>query len=68
MSEAQHDLRLARVARVAIRLGIALLYSLPGLTIALLAKPLILGDAALMGGLLFAFVAPLIWLMVPRRP
>ncbi len=40
----------------------ALLFALPGIAVTLLAKPLKLGDAALLGGIFIAFAVPILWL------
>jgi hypothetical protein len=40
----------------------AMLFALPGIALALIAKPLLLGDGALLIGLLLAFGAPICWL------
>ncbi len=40
----------------------ALLFALPGIAVTLMAKPLKLGDAALLGGIFFAFAVPILWL------
>lgn len=45
------------------RYGGAVVAVLPGLAVAMLAKPLKLGDWGLLLGLVAAFVAPLAWLL-----
>jgi hypothetical protein len=47
------------------RLLIAVLLAMPGIALAFLAKPLVLGDAVLFIGLLLAFSIPVAWLVAP---
>jgi len=44
------------------RVLIAICLAVPGLIIALVAKPLLLGEAVMFSGLLLAFIAPIAWL------
>ncbi len=44
------------------RIVIASLLSLPGIVVAMLAKPLVLGDGFLLLGLLLAVAVPVYWL------
>jgi hypothetical protein len=47
--------------------GIALLCGSPGIALALLAKPLVLGPAAMFLGLMFALGGPILWLLSHRE-
>lgn len=48
------------------RIAIAVLLALPGIGLAFVAKPLILGEGALLLGVLLAFVVPVWWLLSER--
>jgi hypothetical protein len=45
------------------RMLIAMAFSIPGLLLALAAKPLVLGEGALFMGILFALAGPVVWLV-----
>jgi hypothetical protein len=45
------------------RIAITVLLGLPGIGLAFLAKPLILGESTLLLGILLAFALPLVWLV-----
>jgi hypothetical protein len=49
------------------RWSIAVVAALPGLALAVSAKPFLLGDAALLLGIGLAFGLPLAWLSIPPR-
>lgn len=48
------------------RIAIAVLLALPGIGLAFVAKPLILGEGALLLGVLLVFVVPVWWLLSER--
>jgi hypothetical protein len=47
------------------RVSIAVALSLPGIALAMAAKPLLLGDTVLLLGVLLAFALPVYWLVTP---
>jgi len=59
--------RLADVYTMAKRIITAVILAVPGILLAFLAKPLNLGEEALLFGLFLAFVLPITWL-VTRTP
>ena len=50
------------------RIVSAVLLAVPGIGLAFVAKPLILGDGALMVGVLLAFAVPVWWLLSADSP
>ena len=48
------------------KLIVAILLALPGISVAMLAKPLILGDGALLFGIFATFASPMAWIAIRR--
>jgi hypothetical protein len=49
------------------RITVAVLLSLPGIAVALMAKPLILGEGVLFSGVILAFILPILYLALTPK-